>query len=179
MTVSTRTAINPPLLGFDRTNEFYADETDATCPSTLEGTLGMMVQCSDGITYQLVKATAAKTAKLAYIIDEDFLVGDGVATSNDEAAQLGIPHTTTTAPASLHADATHTYFWIQRAGEITNTTIGAIAAVDTEVYTSATAGKFDEDTGLAVLGARWTSSGTAGDQTLFAALPMVVASVAL
>lgn len=155
-------------LGVDITKEYAAS---STAPQAVDAkllppyALGTKIQYSDGRIFRFVKSAAAKTLKLAYLIDEDFLVGNGVTTSNDDGVPVGIPRATTTAPTSLDANADSAYFWIQTGGEA-SVTASAAAADAAKVCSGAVAGKLDDgDTsGLQILGAQWTAAATASDE---------------
>ena len=93
---------------------------------------------SDGITYLRVRATAAKTRGLVYIVGSDFTVGNGITTSGVSVAPVacGVPQTTSLAPDSGE---TYSYFWVAVKGPMSIAGVGSCAA-DVEVYTTSVAG---------------------------------------
>lgn len=141
MTATTR-QIQDSIIGVDVTKEW----NDIDLP---EFALGTQVRFADGDMYRLVRATAAKTIGLLYIVDENWLVGDAATTTNTDALPnaFGIPAKTSTAPTSLNASATYTYFWIQTAGNFDRVETSAAVADNALAYTSGTGGKIDDGDG--------------------------------
>jgi hypothetical protein len=138
--------------------------TDVT-PSEYE--LGTKAEFTNGDIFRLVRATAAKTIGLGYIIDENWLVGDGVATTATDALPclVGIPEATSSAPTALNASATYTYFWIQTAGNFDRIETDGAVADNALVNTTATAGKFDDAATNIVIACRFTALTSTGTNT--------------
>lgn len=151
MTVSTRTAVIPPLIGFKATDEW--NDIDG-CPFAL----GTRVQCNDGTIWRLVKAASALTSRFAYMIPSTYIVADKVTTSNDDVSFLGVPAQANTAPTSLNASATYTFFWIQTGGECPFVKTKAIVASGNEVHSSDVDGSLEDASGIPLVGAKWTSA---------------------
>lgn len=151
MTVSTRTAVIPPLIGFKATDEW--NDIDG-CPFAL----GTRVQCNDGTIWRLVKAASALTLREAYVVPATYIIADLLSTSNDDAALMGIPAQANTAPTSLNASATYTFFWIQTGGPCEYAATAAVVASGGEVHASADAGALEDAGGTGIPGARWTSA---------------------
>jgi len=146
MTVSVRSAINPPLLGFDPTKQY----------DHAAFALGTRVQCTDGTIWRFVFTAAAKTIGLAYPIGNNFVVGAaGITDTTAGGDNVGIPRATTL------AGTTNFWFWIQTGGYFAAVETHHAVAAGANVYTSATAGKLDDTPGIPILGARWVSTGTA------------------
>jgi len=174
MTASTGlTAVSPPLIGFKYSQE-WTDVGDA------EGTLppfalGTRVVTKDGGVWRFVKAAAAKTAGLIYVVDEDWVVGGGLTTTlAAEPIRCGIPYATSSAPTAIDASASYTFFWLQTGGDFpVITTAGAVTA-NIALYTTATAGKVDDAstatilvhtlTALAALTAAGTTTGFSAEE---------------
>lgn len=172
MTVSTRQIVNGPL-GVDIGQEW----NDIDMP---EFSLGTKVEFADGDIYRLVRATAAKTVGLLYHINENWLVGDGATTTTtaDITDAFGIPAATSTAPTSLNASATYTYFWIQTAGNFDSVITNGDVADNALAYTSGTAGKPDDtNTGNIIQSLKYTAARTGtGSTTAFSPVELHIAS---
>lgn len=161
MTVSTRQS-SSGILGVDVTQQW----TDKT--PLFEFGLGSIHRTVAGDVYRLVRATAAKTIGLVYHIDENWLVGDGATTTTtaDITDAFGIPAYTTTAPASIDAAATYTYFWIQTAGNFAVVTTDDAVVDNTLAYTSGTTGKpTDANSGNIIQSMKFTTATGAGANT--------------
>lgn len=151
MTVSTRTAVVPPLIGFKATDEW--NDIDG-CPFAL----GTRVQCNDGTIWRLVKAASALTTRYAYVVPSTYIVADKLTTSNDDSAFIGVPYQANTAPTSLNASATYTFFWIQTGGECPFVKTAAVVASGGEVHATATDGALEDASGIPLVGTLWTSA---------------------
>lgn len=119
--------------------DFTKSYTDGNFPFRL----GDVERGSDGITYMFVRATAAKTAGLVYILDDNFTVADGITTSGVSASPVAlcVPQTTSTAPDSGQ---TYSYFWVAVAGALSVFEgRGGTVSADVELFTTATAGIVD------------------------------------
>lgn len=162
MTVTTEFAVNPPILNFKKTDEW---DDVVNLP---EFPLGMKVVTNLGNIYRFVSATAAKTAGLCYLIDEDYAVGSGVTKGTDDSSTAGIPHTTSSAPTAIgNSSSTKTYFWLQTGGEFASITPGNTVADGGEVASTGYAGVLDDgdDSGLRIPGAQWTAALSSGAGT--------------
>lgn len=164
MTASSTGSVRP--VGVDLDREYTDVDTD------IPFQLGTRYEAANGNKYRFVKAAAAKTATYLYIIDEDYIVQDAATTAltNSLPNLLGIPVATSTAPASLDASATYTYFWIQTAGSM-EAYAKAASAADALVYTTTTGGQMDDGDGSGniVANAKWVDTVGAGAAgTIFA-----------
>lgn len=173
MTVSSRQIVNGPV-GVDVSKEW--NDIDGS-----EFALGTKVEFSDGDVYRLVRAAAAKTIGLLYIIDENWLVGDAATSTNTDALPnaFGIPAATSTAPATLNASATYTYFWIQTAGNFDRVETSAASADNALAYTSGTGGKIDDGDGSGniIQALKFTAAATgATNTTAFSPCELHIAS---
>lgn len=106
-----------------------------------EHAVGTKVVCEDGDVYRYVTWTAAKTEELVYLIGDDWVVGDALSTSNDvQPLALGVFPEAATAPTGTNA-----YGWIQTGGNFAGIEMLISCAPDVPLYSTATAGKLDDD----------------------------------
>lgn len=119
--------------------------------------------------YRYVKAQAAKTIGLIYGIDENFEVSATALVKTEIHPLLGVPASTTSAPASGY---TYKYFWIQTGGNFARIEAAAASADNASCYSTSTAGKVDDgdDTGKVIKGLKFTAAaGSATNTTGFSA----------
>lgn len=124
-----------------------------------------------GDVYRYVKAQAAKTAALVWGIDENWEVSATAVNETETYPLLGVPVTTTAAPASGY---TYRYFWIQTAGNFPALLCKSAVADNAPVYTvnAGDEGKVDDgdDAGRLIRGWKFTALVAApGNTTAFAA----------
>lgn len=107
MTVSTRTAVKPPLFGFDAA----VIHTDGVP----QFALGTYVECSDGTVWRYVRTTKALYQGSVYMLGTDWTVGDDpwyYTASPKVPFALGVMQQSIAAPSGV----TYNYCWIQTAG---------------------------------------------------------------
>lgn len=121
----------------DQTLGIDFTKTD-TAALTSSFALGERRLGSDGITYMRVRATAAKSQGLVYIVDNTFTVGNGITTSGVSVAPVAcvVPQTTSLAP---DAGETYAYFWAGVKGPLSIAGVGSCSA-NVELFTTSTAG---------------------------------------
>ena len=174
MTASSISGIDG-LAGVKVTQE-WTDKTPAP-----EFKLGTRAVFANGDVYRLVRAAAAKTIGLLYIIDEDWLVGGGATTALTDALPnaFGVPAQTSSAPTAIDAAATYTYFWIQTAGNFARVETSNTVADNALAYTGTTAGKIDDgdETGNIIQALKFTAAATgATNTTAFSNVELHIAS---
>jgi hypothetical protein len=124
--MASKYAVRPPLLGADIN----------TTSQTKQFVLGTILEMDDGARYQYVKADAAKTRYLGYIIDQTtYALAGAVTTTNAGAApvKLGFPQIN-------GGMALNDYGWVWIGGGNGRVTVAASTAADVPLYTTATAG---------------------------------------
>lgn len=119
-----------PILGVNFDNTI----TDGNYPFPL----GTELLGNDGITYKLVRFTAARTRGLVYIIGSDFTLGNAITTSNSSASPvlLGVPQVDLLAP---DAGVTHAYGWVAIDGPLSVAGVAG-ATADQEIFTTSVGG---------------------------------------
>lgn len=137
---------NPPCLGI-QVGELH------TIPQFPLG----QFQDVDNTRYQYVKATGTRAQYDVCVIDKDYNLGAGIETTLDNAPQkIGVPQ--------IAGFSTATPFgWVAIRGALTVNVLANCAA-ETELYTTPTAGKLDDDaTGTAIVtGIKLTVANGAG-----------------
>lgn len=130
MTVSVRTAIKPPLLGFK--------SSDVHTEGVPQFAVGTMVECSDGTVWRYVSTTKALAVGSVYRLGSDYAVGNDVQTSDTTSIPfpLGVPQNVVAAPSGV----TYNYCWVQTAGAFTYLKCASGTAKDNPLYISSTAG---------------------------------------
>lgn len=97
--------------------------------------LGFKVE-SNGSTYVYVRATAAKSRGLVYLLDQNFTLGNGSSTVTTPTL-AAVPQVSFATPATGY---TYRYGWAIVQGEIPLLSAAASASANAKVYTTANAG---------------------------------------
>jgi len=171
MTVSVRSATNPPLIGFDPDQE-YLDIDGVPGYPLAPFEPGLKVMTNTGDIFRFVHTTASLSHGHGYAIawDGGYSITpggssnvDAVRTLNTDArtTYVGIPHRPVDAPTTLNASAAKTYFWMQTAGSFPNVSISGAVTNGNYMNTTATGGTFDDAATNVVIGAVFCQTATA------------------